>query len=211
MCLTLGGDPELIARRIIETAGPERALVDKGVHHMKKGRWMTAKSLIFALGVIIILLLLALFTVFQSPEQRSESRDIPLSQFLNDVDQGKIRNVVIQGQQIYGTYVDGHRFDTYAPNDLRLFQRLYRREGVVITARPAQANVPWYFSLLFSWLPFLSLIALWIWGLRRISLALRTPDGRSIGQVVDECGSELRKSNARLEQLLNNFCQRRDA
>jgi hypothetical protein len=43
-----------------------------------------------------------------------------------------------------------------------------------------------------------------------ISRALRTPDGRSIGQVVDECGSELRKSNDRLEQLLNNFRQHRD-
>jgi hypothetical protein len=24
---------------------------------------------------------------------------------------------VIQGQEIHGTYADGHRFDTYAPND----------------------------------------------------------------------------------------------
>ena len=171
---------------------------------------MNAKLRHFALGVIIVLLLLALFTVFQNPGQRSVSQDISLSQFLNDVDQGKIRDVVIQGQEIHGTYVDGHRFDTYAPNDPTLLQRLYGK-SITIAARPSQENVPWFISLLVAWLPFLLTLGLWVWAVRMISRALRTPDGRSIGQVVDECGSELRKSNARLEELLNNFRQRRDA
>jgi cell division protease FtsH len=174
------------------------------------GRWMNAKPRHFALGVIIVLLLLALFTVFQNPGQRSVSQDISLSQFLNDVDQGKIRDIVIQGQEIHGTYVDGHRFDTYTPNDPTLVQRLYGK-SVTIAARPSRDNVPWFVSLLVAWLPFLSTLAFWIWAVRMISRALRTPDGRSIGQVVDECGSELRKSNDRLEQLLNNFRPRRDA
>jgi ATP-dependent Zn protease len=127
---------------------------------------------------------------------------------LNDIDQSKIRDVVIQGQEIHGTYVDGRGFDTYAPNDPSLLQRLYGK-GVTITARPSPESVPWFVSLLVSWLPFLLTLAVWIWTARMISRALRTPDGRSIGQVVDECGSELRKSNDRLEQLLNNL-QHRD-
>ena len=171
---------------------------------------MNAKLRHFALGVIIVLLLLALFTVFQNPGQRSVSQDISLSQFLNDVDQGKIRDVVIQGQEIHGTYVDGHRFDTYAPNDPTLLQRLYGK-SITIAARPSQENVPWFISLLIAWLPFLLTLGLWVWAVRMISRALRTPDGRSIGQVVDECGSELREANGRLEQLLNNFRQRRDS
>src|SRR5262245_23373289 len=171
---------------------------------------MSAKPWHFALGVITVLLLLALFTLFQNPGQRSLSQDISLSQFLSDVDQGRIRDVLIQGQEIHGTYLDGRRFDTYAPNDPTLLQRLYGK-GIIITARPSQDNVPWFVSLLVAWLPFLFTLALWVWAVRTISQALRTPDGRSIGQVVDECGSELRKSNARLEELLNNFRQRRDA
>jgi len=171
---------------------------------------MNAKLRHFALGVIIVLLLLALFTVFQNPGQRSVSQDISLSQFLNDVDQGKIRDVVIQGQEIHGTYVDGHRFDTYAPNDPTLLQRLYGK-SITIAARPSQDNVPWFVSLVVAWLPFLLTLGLWVWAVRMISRALRTPDGRSIGQVVDECGSELRKANGRLEHLLNNFRQRRDS
>jgi cell division protease FtsH len=166
---------------------------------------MNVKLRNFAIWVIVVLLLLALFTVFQNPGQRSTSLAISLSQFLKDVDQGKIQSVVIQGQEIHGTYMDGHRFNTYTPNDPSLLQRLYGKIDT-IAARPAEDNVPWYISLLVSWLPFLSLIALWIWGLRNINLGLRTPDGRSIGQVVDECGSELRKANDRLEQLLNKRC-----
>jgi cell division protease FtsH len=170
---------------------------------------MKAKLTIGALLVIIALLLLALFTIFQSPGQRSVSRDISFSQFLNDVDQSKVRDVVIEGQDIHGIYVDGRRFDTYAPNDPSLLQRLYGK-GVTVTARPSPDKVPSLVSLLASWLPFLLTLALWIWAARMISQALRTPDGRSIGQVVDECGSELRKSNDRLEQVLNNFRQRQD-
>jgi len=161
-----------------------------------------ARGLIVVLLLIIVVLLLALFTLFQNPGQQSVVQDTPLSQFLNDVDQGKIRDVVIQGQQIQGTYTDGHRFYTYTPNDPSLLQRLYGK-SVTITARPTEASIPWFVSLFVSWLPFLSMIALWIWAVRVVSRALRTPDGRSIGEVVDECGSELRKSNDRLEQLLN--------
>ena len=175
-----------------------------------EGHWMNAKLRHFAFWVVIILLLLALFTIFQNRGQRSVSQDISLSQFLNDVDQGKIRDVVIQGQEIRGTYVDGHRFDTYVPNDPTLLQRLYGK-NITIAVGPSQDNLPWFVSLLVSWLPFLLTIALWIWSVRMISRALRTPDGRSIGQVVDECGSELRKSNDRLERLLNDFRPRSDA
>ena len=171
---------------------------------------MNAKPRHIAFWVIVVLLLLALFTLFQNPAQRPISQDISLSQFLNDVDQGKIRDVMIQGQEIHGTYVDGRRFDTYTPNDPTLLQRLYGK-SITIAARPPQDNVPWFVSLLISWLPFLFTLSVWIWAVRMIGRALRTPDGRSIGQVVDECGSELRKSNDRLEQLLNNFGQRRDA
>jgi cell division protease FtsH len=53
---------------------------------------MNAKLGYFALGVIIVLLLLALLTLFQNPgQQRSVSQDISLSQFLNEIDQGRIR------------------------------------------------------------------------------------------------------------------------
>ena len=51
----------------------------------------------FALWVIIVLLLLALFTLFQNPSTRTASQDISFSELLAAVDKGDVANVVIQG------------------------------------------------------------------------------------------------------------------
>ncbi len=72
-------------------------------------------------------------------------------------------------------------------------------------------QVPWYVSLIIAWLPFLFMLAVWYWMVRSISRSLRTPDGRSVGQVIVEVGAELQKSNDRLEKLLNDHRQRLDA
>jgi cell division protease FtsH len=136
---------------------------------------MNANLRNFALWVIIVLLLLALFTVFQNPGQRSVTQDISFSQLLNDVDQGKVRDVVIQGPEIHGTYTDGRGFNTYAPNDPTLVDRLYKKQ-VTITARPLQDNVPW-FSLLVSWLPFIALIGVWIF----LSRQMQGAGGKALG------------------------------
>src|SRR3954449_10530365 len=128
---------------------------------------MNANLRNFALWVIIVLLLLALFTLFQNPGQRTTSQDISFSQLLNEVDQGRVRDVLIQGPEIHGAFTDGRNFQTYAPNDPSLIQRLYGK-GVSITARPQQNDVPWFVSLLVSWLPFIALIGVWIFLSRQI-------------------------------------------
>ena len=78
---------------------------------------MNANLRNFALWVIIVLLLLALFTLFQNPGQHTTSQDISFSQLLNEVDQGRVRDVLIQGPEIHGTFTDGRTFQTYAPSD----------------------------------------------------------------------------------------------
>lgn len=70
---------------------------------------MNANLRNFALWVIIVLLLLALFSLFQTPGQRVSSNDITFSQLLAEVDQGKVRDVVIQGHEITGTMNNGDR------------------------------------------------------------------------------------------------------
>jgi cell division protease FtsH len=97
----------------------------------------------FALWVIIVLLALALFTLFQNPGQRTSGQDISFSQLLNEVDQDRVRDVLIQGSEIHGTFSNGRSFQTYAPTaaDPSLIQRFYSK-GVSITFRPQQADVP---------------------------------------------------------------------
>src|SRR6266567_4033857 len=137
---------------------------------------MNANLRNFALWVIIVLLLLALFTLFQNPGQRTTSQDISFSQLLNEVDQGRVRDVLIQGPEVHGTFTDGRSFQTYAPNDPTLVQRLYGK-GVSITARPQQNDVPWFVSLLVSWLPFIALIGVWIF----LSRQMQGAGGKALG------------------------------
>jgi cell division protease FtsH len=85
---------------------------------------MNANLRNFALWVIIVLLLLALFTLFQNPSQRTQSQEISFSQLLNEVEQGRVRDVTIQGPEIHGNFTDGRGFQTYAPNDPTLIKRL---------------------------------------------------------------------------------------
>ncbi|MCG6207113.1 ATP-dependent zinc metalloprotease FtsH [Rhodopseudomonas sp. HC1] len=137
---------------------------------------MNANLRNFALWVIIVLLLLALFTLFQNPGQRAASQDISFSQLLSEVDQNHVRDVVIQGQEIHGTFTNGSSFQTYAPNDPSLVTRLYNGK-VAITAKPPGDNVPWFVSLLVSWLPFIALIGVWIF----LSRQMQGGAGKAMG------------------------------
>jgi cell division protease FtsH len=130
----------------------------------------------FALWVIIVMLLLALFTMFQSPGQRAGTNEISFSQLLTEVDNSRVRDIVIEGPNITGTYTDGRTFATYAPNDPSLVERLYNK-GVGITARAPQDNVPWFVSLLLSWLPFIALIGVWVF----LSRQMQGGAGKAMG------------------------------
>ncbi|QWG14065.1 ATP-dependent zinc metalloprotease FtsH [Bradyrhizobium sediminis] len=137
---------------------------------------MNANLRNFALWVIIVLLLLALFTLFQNPGQRASSQDISFSQLLTEVDKNTVRDVVIQGPEIHGTFTNGSSFQTYAPNDPTLVKRLYDAK-VNVTAKPPGDNVPWFVSLLVSWLPFIALIGVWIF----LSRQMQGGAGKAMG------------------------------
>ncbi len=137
---------------------------------------MNANLRNFALWVIIVLLLLALFTLFQNPGQRASSQDISFSQLLTEVDQNHVRDVVIQGPEIHGTFTNGTSFQTYAPSDPTLIKRLYDAK-VQITAKPPGDNVPWFVSLLVSWLPFIALIGVWVF----LSRQMQGGAGKAMG------------------------------
>ena len=67
--------------------------------------------------------------------------DIPFSELLKLVDQGRVLKVVIQGSEIYGIFVGGGSFKSYVPSDTSLLQRLYDKDkNVSITAIAPPSN-----------------------------------------------------------------------
>jgi cell division protease FtsH len=114
--------------------------------------------------------------LFQSPGHHTTAQDISFSQLLTEVDQNNVRDVVIQGQEIHGTFTNGSNFQTYAPTDPGLVKKLYDAK-VQITAKPPGDSVPWFVSLLVSWLPFIALIGVWIF----LSRQMQGGAGKAMG------------------------------
>jgi Flp pilus assembly protein TadB len=65
-------------------------------------------------------------------------------------------------------------------------------------------DVPWYVSLIMSWLPFLVLIGTAVWMILTFRAALRTKDRRSLADVVDGYARELRRSNDLFAEAINS-------
>ena len=130
----------------------------------------------FALWVIIFLLVVALVMLFQNPGQRTQTAEIPFSQLLMDVDQGRVRNVTIAGHEVTGNYTDGRAFSTYAPNDPSLVQNLYKK-NVSITARPPSEGNSWLATLLVNGLPLIAFLGVWIF----LSRQMQGASGKAMG------------------------------
>ena len=129
-----------------------------------------------ALWIIIGVLLVALFNLFQNSTQHARDPDMAYSDFINQVDNKQVNEVVIQGNTITGKLKDGHQFSTYAPTDPGLVPRL-EQTGVQIRAHPNDENMPSLFSVVLSWFPMLLLIGVWIFFMRQ----MQGGGGRAMG------------------------------
>ncbi|MDQ0474448.1 ATP-dependent zinc metalloprotease FtsH [Labrys wisconsinensis] len=137
---------------------------------------MNANFRNFALWVIIVLLLLALFTLFQNPGQRAASNEISYSELLTQADRGNIKSVEIAGTQLTGVYTNNTTFTTNLPNDPQLVQRLAAK-NVDISARAPGDGSPWFLQILINLLPFLALIAVWVF----LSRQMQGAGGKAMG------------------------------
>jgi cell division protease FtsH len=117
-----------------------------------------------ALWLVITLMMIMLYNLFN--HQQMSDTSIGYTEFLSMVDEGRISEVVIQGQELYVTDTNRNRFKVYAPQDADLINIL-RQKKVAIQAKPPAEN-PWYMSVLVSWFPMLVLIGVWIFFMRQM-------------------------------------------
>jgi len=109
-------------------------------------------------------MMVMLYNLFS--QQHMAETSISYTEFLNMVDNERISQVVIQGQELLVTDTARNRFKIYAPQDNDLINTL-RKKGVTISAKPPAEN-PWYMSVLVSWFPMLVLIGVWIFFMRQM-------------------------------------------
>ena len=123
----------------------------------------------FALWAIIALLLIALFSMFQTSPAQTGAREIPYSQFLREVDASRVKEVVITGNKVIGSYVEtGTTFQTYSPTvDDGLMARL-EAKNVVISARPETDGSSGFLSYIGTLLPMLLILGVWLFFMRQM-------------------------------------------
>ena len=115
-----------------------------------------------AMWAVIVILTIGLYNMFKNPQGSvNQKNNIIFSEFLTQVDNGRVVQVEIQGKNIKGIMSNGEIFNTYAPDDPNLIQKLSDK-GVSISAAPIEEKMPSLFGILLSWFPMLLLIAVWI-------------------------------------------------
>ncbi len=98
---------------------------------------------------LIVLLVVGLFQLFQNPNKSMVVEKTPFSEFLKNIEDGRVVQVEIKGNNIEGILSDGTAFSTYAPNDPNLVEKLTSK-GVSITATPTEDKMPSLLGILLS-------------------------------------------------------------
>jgi cell division protease FtsH len=126
------------------------------------------KNLFFWLA--IGLLLIFLFNVFQGsrPQNAAGMKNVAYSDFMADAKDGRISNVTIQGQDLFGNYANsGDGFKTMVPPNENIVDRL-QGTGVQIMAEEEAPEQLSFLSILVSLLPAILIIGVWILFMRQM-------------------------------------------
>ncbi|MCW5732116.1 MAG: ATP-dependent zinc metalloprotease FtsH, partial [Alphaproteobacteria bacterium] len=129
-----------------------------------------------ALWVIIALLLVALFNLFQGPATRGGGNSLAYSDFLNELEAGAVTDVTIQGGVLSGHTRDGRSFSTFRPDDPALIEKL-RERNVRIAVAPGDEGSPSLLGILINWFPMLLLVGVWVYFMRQ----MQSGGGKAMG------------------------------
>ena len=118
-----------------------------------------------ALWLVIGMIMISVFNIFNQP--LNSQSEVIFSEFMNEVESGKITEVTIQGDRISGTYLDGRSFQTMTPSKDQDLIRILREKGVrIVVVAPEQTS--WYMNILISWFPMILLLGIWIFFMRQM-------------------------------------------
>ncbi|MDB5970743.1 MAG: hflB [Hydrocarboniphaga sp.] len=116
-----------------------------------------------------VVILVVLMSVFQSFAGRGRAQpEIQYSDFLDQVKQGNVSEVVIAGDQLHGELKGGSRFLTVSPETINsgLIKDLIENKVKFTGEKPKET--PMLMQLLFSFGPILLLIAVWVYFMRQM-------------------------------------------
>jgi cell division protease FtsH len=120
------------------------------------------RNLLFWISAGIILILA--WSLLNSPS--AAKKDVTFSQFMSEVEQGKVEEVTIQENQVKGKFTDGQTFKTVLPAGYTDLIKILRDNKVNIIVKDSSRSP--FLTILMSWFPFLLLILFWIFFMRQM-------------------------------------------
>jgi len=122
-----------------------------------------AKNLM--LWVVIAIVLMTVFNNFGP--KTSGSQSINYSDFINEVQQGRVQQVIIEEHTVKGTRTDGSKFTTMTPpEDPKMVDDLLSNKVEVKVNEPNQHGI--LMTIFINWFPMLLLIGVWIFFMRQM-------------------------------------------
>jgi len=122
-----------------------------------------AKNLM--LWVVIAVVLMTVFNNFVPKNTASQS--INYSDFINEVQQGRVQRVEIEEHTVKGTRTDGTKFTTMTPpDDPKMVDDLLANQVDVKVNEPTQHGL--LMTIFINWFPMLLLIGVWIFFMRQM-------------------------------------------
>jgi cell division protease FtsH len=124
----------------------------------------TVKTIVFWL--VIVLSAFLLWEVVRASNSGQKEKEVNFSQFLNDVDQGQVKEVTITGQEVRGKYRnDNSGFHLTAPANYPDMIKMLKDKGVIINIRDINSG-SW--TWLINLAPLALLAALWFFMIRQM-------------------------------------------
>ncbi|MCB2081079.1 MAG: ATP-dependent metallopeptidase FtsH/Yme1/Tma family protein [Hyphomicrobiales bacterium] len=120
------------------------------------------KNLLIIFGALLLITML-----YESFSESSMQTQLPFSEFLQEVDNGSIRDVTIKGNRLEGHYTSGQNFSTLATDYPDLVPKL-QEKNVRFSVVPTESAMGSLFGIILSWFPFLLLIGVWVFIMRQM-------------------------------------------
>ncbi|MFK7866752.1 MAG: ATP-dependent zinc metalloprotease FtsH [Alphaproteobacteria bacterium] len=121
------------------------------------------RSLFF--WAILLVGIFFLYNVFQGTTPPKNI--VSYSEFLNQVETENVQNVMVQNDNLTGSFANGENFTVYTPRDPDMISML-REKNVAIEVQPPEDGMPTLLAILINWFPMLLLIGVWIFLFRQM-------------------------------------------
>jgi cell division protease FtsH len=121
----------------------------------------------FLTWVIIFVVVMSISNLIGGPDGVAGNK-LVFSEFMKKVDAGEVAQVDIKGDDLVGKLKDGTQFYTYLPQYPNLVEKL-QEKSVAINAVPLVSKSDRVIAGILGWLPFIIMIALWIFFARGAS------------------------------------------